>query len=107
MSRRRHSQLNRWPQPIPSLPPIISTVKGAFTGAVRDQIAALYGIEKEIHGRTPEERLAARNERRRSVLESLKQWLEEILGRLSKKSDTAMVVKLLGDGILCYAAAMM
>jgi transposase len=58
-----------------------------------ERIAALYGIEKEIRGQAPEERLAARNEWSRPLLESLKQWLEEILGRLSKKSDTAMAVR--------------
>jgi hypothetical protein len=41
----------------------------------------------------PEERRAVRNERSRPLLESLKQWLEEILGRLSKKSDTSMAVR--------------
>ena len=58
-----------------------------------ERIAALYAIEKEIHGRLPEERRAVRNERSRPLLESLKQWLDEILGRLSKKSDTAMAVR--------------
>jgi len=34
-----------------------------------------------------------RNERSRPLLESLKQWLEETLFRLSKKSDTAQAVR--------------
>lgn len=58
-----------------------------------ERIAALYGIEKEIHGRSPEERLAMRNERSRPQLDSLKRWLEETLVKLSKKSDTAMAVR--------------
>jgi transposase len=67
--------------------------KSAVATEALERIAALYAIEKEIHGRSPEERRAVRNERSRPLLESLKQWLEEILGRLSKKSDTAMAVR--------------
>jgi hypothetical protein len=67
--------------------------KSAVATEALERIAALYAIEKEIRGRSPEERRAVRNERSRPLLESLKQWLEEILGRLSKKSDTAMAVR--------------
>ena len=58
-----------------------------------ERIAALYAIEKEIHGWSPEERRRVRKDRSRPLLESLKQWLDEILGRLSKKSDTAVAVR--------------
>ena len=34
-----------------------------------------------------------RNERSRPLLESLKQWLEETLGKLSRKSDTSLAVR--------------
>ena len=34
-----------------------------------------------------------RNERSRSLLESLKQWLEETLTKLSRKSDTSLAVR--------------
>src|ERR1041385_2651388 len=47
-----------------------------------ERIAALNGIEKDTDRRAPEERLAVRNERSRPLLESLKQWLEEILVKL-------------------------
>src|SRR5215468_8366943 len=57
------------------------------------RIGELYAIEAEIRGRKPEERRQVRNERSRPLLESLKQWLEEILGKLSRKSDTAMAVR--------------
>ena len=67
--------------------------KSAVAAEALERIATLYAIEKEIHGRLPEERRVVRNERSRPLLESLKQWLEEILGRLSKKSDTAMAVR--------------
>lgn len=58
-----------------------------------ERIAALYAIEEQIRGRVAEERRAMRNERSRPLLESLKQWFEETLGKLSKKSDTAMAVR--------------
>jgi transposase len=57
------------------------------------RIGALYAMEKDIHGRAPEERREIRNIRSRPLLESLKQWLEETLGKLSKKSDTAIAVR--------------
>ena len=57
------------------------------------RIGALYAVESDIHGRAPEERREIRNIRSRPLLESLKQWLEETLGRLSKKSDTAIAVR--------------
>jgi len=41
-----------------------------------ERIGAQYAIEKEIRGRSPEERREFRNERARPLLESLKQWLE-------------------------------
>jgi len=58
-----------------------------------ERIAELYSIEKEIRGRPPEERREIRNTRSKPLLESLKQWLEETLGKLSRKSDTAIAVR--------------
>lgn len=58
-----------------------------------ERIAGLYAIEGEIRGRSPEERREIRNERSRPQLESLKQWLEETLGKLSRKSDTTLAVR--------------
>ena len=49
--------------------------------------------KSDIRGRPPEERREVRNTRSRPLLESLKQWLEETLGKLSRKSDTAMAVR--------------
>jgi transposase len=67
--------------------------KSAVAMEALERIGALYAIEKEIRGRSPEERRAVRNARSRPLLESLKQWLEETLVKLSKKSDTAMAVR--------------
>jgi transposase len=57
------------------------------------RIGELYAVESDIHGRSPEERREIRNTRSRPLLESLKQWLEEMLSKLSRKSDTAMAVR--------------
>ncbi len=58
-----------------------------------ERIGALYAIEKNIRGLVPEERRKIRNERARPLLESLKQWLEATLCKLSRKSDTALAVR--------------
>jgi transposase len=58
-----------------------------------ERIATLYAIEKEIRGRSAEERREVRQQRSLPLLNSLKQWLEETLGKLSKKSDTARAVR--------------
>jgi len=58
-----------------------------------ERIAGLYAIESEIRGRSPEERREIRNLRSRPLLDSLKQWLEETLRKLSRKSDTAVAVR--------------
>ena len=57
------------------------------------RIGELYAIEEDIRGRYPEERRAVRNERSRPLLDTLKQWLEETLVKLSRKSDTAQAVR--------------
>jgi transposase len=58
-----------------------------------ERIAALYAVETEIRGHVASERREVRETRARPLLDSLKQWLEETLGKLSRKSDTAMVVR--------------
>jgi transposase len=67
--------------------------KSPVAAEALERIAGLYAIEKEIRGRPPDERREVRNTRSRPLLESLKQWLEETLGKLSRKSDTAMAVR--------------
>ena len=67
--------------------------KSAVAQEALRRIGELYGIEKEIRGRLPEQRRAVRQARSRPLLESLKQWLEETLGKLSRKSDTALAVR--------------
>jgi Transposase IS66 family/IS66 C-terminal element len=61
--------------------------------ALRRHVMAAGKLHKEIRGRLPDERREVRNTRSRPLLESLKQWFEETLGKLSRKSDTAMAVR--------------
>jgi transposase len=57
------------------------------------RIGQLYGIEGEIHGRPPSERREVRQARARPLLDSLRQWLEGNLAKLSKKSETAVAIR--------------
>jgi hypothetical protein len=58
-----------------------------------ERIAVLYAIEKEIRGRSAEERQQIRNARARPLLESLRQWFEATLPKLSRKSDTTAAIR--------------
>jgi transposase len=67
--------------------------KSAVAKETLERIAALYAIEEEIRGRSAEERREVRNARSRPLLESLKQWFDETLGKLSTKSDTTKAIR--------------
>jgi transposase len=58
-----------------------------------ERIAALYGIEKEIRSRPPDERCQVRQTRARPLLDSLRQWFEDTLPKLSRKSDTTVAIR--------------
>jgi len=58
-----------------------------------ERIGQLYRIENEIRGRLPDERREIRNARACPVLDSLHEWLEASLAKLSRKSDTAAAVR--------------
>jgi len=58
-----------------------------------ERIGRLYAIEAEIRGRPPDERLEVRQTRARPILESLHQWLEASLAKVSKKSETATAIR--------------
>jgi transposase len=49
-------------------------------------------IENEIRGRPPDERKKTRQTRARPLLDSMHQWLNSMLGRLSKKSAVAAAI---------------
>jgi len=67
--------------------------KSLVAAEALERIGTLYAVESDINGRSPEERREVRNTRSRPLLGSLKQWLEETLVKLSRKSDTAMAVR--------------
>jgi len=79
--------------------------KSAVAKEALERIAALYAIEEEVRGRSAEERRAVRNARSKPLLESLKQWFKETLGKLSKKSDTTRAIHYSldrWDALTCY-----
>ena len=67
--------------------------KSAVAAQMIDKVGALYGIEQEIRGRSPDERRAVRQERTRPLLEAMKPWLEQTLETLSQKSATAKAIR--------------
>ncbi|MBB5058136.1 transposase [Granulicella aggregans] len=64
-----------------------------ITSEAIERIAALYAIEAEIRGSTPEIRKAIRQARARPLLDGMKTWLEATLAKLSRKSDTAAAIR--------------
>jgi hypothetical protein len=56
------------------------------------RIGQLYGIEKEIRGRSPDERRQVRQSRARPLLDSMHEWLRETLAKLSRKSAVASAI---------------
>jgi hypothetical protein len=75
---------------------VLRTVRGSQVSVAKEtleRIAALYVIEEEIRGCSAEERREVRNARSRPLLESLRQWFEETLSKLSRKSDTTKPIR--------------
>ena len=79
-----------------------------------ERIDALFAIEREINGVTPQERVRVRNERSRPRVIALEIWLREERGCVSKNSDTgkaidyslkrwAALTRFLDDGRLCMS----
>jgi transposase-like protein len=57
------------------------------------RIGALYGVEEPIRGRPPDERRAVRQAEAKPLLDSLRQWLEVTLLKLSRKSETTVAIR--------------
>jgi len=57
------------------------------------RIGQLYAIEKEIRGRDPDQRREVRQTRSRPLLESLHEWMQDSLAKLSTKSDAASAIR--------------
>ena len=60
---------------------------------VLQRIGALYAIEEPIRGRPPDERRAVRQAQAKPLLESLRQWLQATLSKLSRKSETTVAIR--------------
>jgi transposase len=58
-----------------------------------DRIGALYKIESDIRGHSPDERQRCRREQTMPLLMGLKAWLDAILPKLSGKSDLAAAMR--------------
>jgi transposase len=78
------------------------------------RIDALFAIEREINGVTPQERACVRNESSRPLVIALESWLREQRARVSKNSETGKAInyslkrwkaftRFLDDGRLCMS----
>jgi transposase len=56
------------------------------------RIGQLYGIEREIRGRSPDERRQARQAQTQPLLDQMHEWLHATLAKLSKKSAVASAI---------------
>jgi len=57
------------------------------------RIGALYGIEEQIRGKPPEQRREVRQAQAKPLLDSLRQWFEATLSKLSRKSETTVAIR--------------
>ncbi len=67
--------------------------KSPLAAQAIERIGALYAIEQEIYGRSPNERRAVRQERSKPLLDAMKRWLEQSLSQLSHKSEMAKAIR--------------
>jgi len=58
-----------------------------------ERVGALYKIEEDCRGKSPEERRAARQEHAVPRLKELHEWLDGMLRKTSKKSDLAAAIR--------------
>ncbi|MGC1560899.1 MAG: IS66 family transposase [Bradyrhizobium sp.] len=58
-----------------------------------ERIGRLYAIEKDIRGRSAEERRAMRQEKSRPILDELEPWLREKLALISQKTKLAEAIR--------------
>jgi transposase len=79
-----------------------------------ERIDALFAIEREINGASPQQRLLARNEHSRPLVVELETWLRQQRAKLSAKNETAKAIqyslklwgaltRFLDDGRLCMS----
>jgi transposase len=60
---------------------------------VLQRIGALYEIEEQIRGKPPDQRRAVREVQAKPLVDSLRQWLEATLSKLSRKSETTVAIR--------------
>ncbi len=65
------------------------TTKSEIAKEALDRIGVLYDIEKQINGRSAEDRHGVRREHSKPKVEAFKVWAEQQLGSISGKSDLA------------------
>jgi len=65
---------------------------GSLAAQALERIRALYAIEDEIRGQPPDRRRAQRQARAGPLLKAMRTWLEELLPRVSAKSDIAQAI---------------
>lgn len=58
-----------------------------------ERIGALYGIEEEIRGKPPDQRHEVRQAQAKPLLDSLRQWFDATLSKLSRKSETTVAIR--------------
>jgi transposase len=58
-----------------------------------DRIGELYGVEKTIAGRPPDQRRAERQKRSKPIAEAMRSWAEATLPKLSRKSELAKALR--------------
>jgi transposase len=58
-----------------------------------ERIAALYAVEKDVRGRSPEERRTARQQKSRPLVDALQPWLRAKLDLISQKSKLATAIR--------------
>jgi hypothetical protein len=57
------------------------------------RIGMLYRVEEEIRGKPPDQRRALRQAQSKPLLDSLRQWFEASLSKLSRKSETTVAIR--------------
>ena len=78
------------------------------------RIDALFAIEREINGKTPDERRTVRHGRSKPLIDALEAWLREQRAKLSSKAPVAQAIdyslkrwraftRFLDDGRLCMS----
>jgi hypothetical protein len=71
---------------------LMEATKSPIATEALQRIAPLYEIEEQIRGRSPDERRVVRNAKARPLLDSMREWLETSLSRLSRKSETSAAI---------------